>query len=89
MGREEGAAGHILELTVAGTPEDSGGIRAKILDRAGGRYGTLEFRKSRTITCDPLANTDEILEKNLRKLDRRVGRVVYCSPKIKNQALAK
>ena len=37
IGRDEGAAGHILELTIAGTPEISGGIRTKnsaeILDR--------------------------------------------------------
>jgi hypothetical protein len=73
--------------------ENFGGTRAKnsanILDRAGGRCGTLGFRKSRTVTSDLLANTDEILGKDLRNLDRRVGRVAYCHRRAKNQAFTK
>ena len=51
---------------------------SKILDRAGGRCGTLGLRKSRTVTSDLLANAYEISGKNPRNLDRRVGRVVQC-----------
>jgi hypothetical protein len=46
---------------------------AKILDRAGGRYGTLRFWKSRTVTSDLPANADEISGKNLENLDKWVG----------------
>jgi len=63
---------------------------SKILDRAGWRCGTLGLRKSRTVTSDLLANAYEISGKNLRNLDRRVGRVAYCHTKDqKNQALIK
>jgi len=51
---------------------------AKILDRAGGRCGTLRFQKSLTVTYDLLANAYEILGRNLRNLDMRVGRGPYC-----------
>jgi len=49
----------------------------KTLDKVGGRYVTLGFRKIRTGISDPLANEDEISGRNLRELDKRVWRMVY------------
>jgi hypothetical protein len=46
MGREEDAGGDILELTVAGTPENSREIRQKPLTGAGGDMVHWGFRKS-------------------------------------------